>query len=170
MELIIEDLLLSLHRLIQLLGQLTPESYNKPCETVFGSTIGAHIRHDTDHFQCFLLGIGEGKVDYDARERLPEVENDPIYAAAYIRGICAGLEQLAVDVDLETQIQVKMDCGHEAPWAGSTIRRELQFLLSHTVHHNALISVIVRQETDLSLPTDFGVAPSSIKYRASQQH
>lgn len=162
MELIIEDLLLSLHRLAQLLGQLTPESYNKPCKAVFDSTIGTHVLHSANYFQCFLLGIGESKVDYETLEELPEVETDPVYAAAYIRGICAGLEQLAVDVDLDSPIQVKMDRGQDTSWAGSTIRRELQFLLSYTLHQSSLVAIIIRQETDLPLPEGLDVASPDI--------
>lgn len=147
MELIIEELLLSLHRLIQILGPLKSESFTKPCPLASDSTIGHQVRIHSDFFQCFLLGIGNGKVDYTAQEDLLEVEQDPVYAAAYIRGICAGIEQLAVDVDLDSPVQIKMP-GDDEHWAHSSIRRELQFLHSQTQYHHALVSILLAQQTE----------------------
>jgi hypothetical protein len=54
--------------------------------------------------------------------------------------------------------------GDERPWTHSSARRELQFLLSHTVHHYALIAMICRQY-GVGVEEDFGVAPSTLKYR-----
>jgi len=50
---------------------------------------------------------------------------------------------------------------------GSTLERELMFVLSHTIHHMALIAVLVRREGSAPIPSGFGVAPSTRRY-ASQ--
>ncbi|NIP97468.1 MAG: hypothetical protein GWO24_30170, partial [Akkermansiaceae bacterium] len=42
--------------------------------------------------------------------------------------------------------------------------RELQFLVSHTVHHFAMIGGICRA-LGVALEDDFGVAPSTIRHR-----
>ena len=53
------------------------------------------------------------------------------------------------------------DGGHGCP---STVRRELIFLVSHTVHHYALIAVMLRHQA-VGLPADFGVAPSTLRHQ-----
>ena len=49
------------------------------------------------------------------------------------------------------------------PWSTSSVERELQFLSSHTVHHYALIAVILRLN-GVQPEEGFGVAPSTQRY------
>jgi uncharacterized damage-inducible protein DinB len=42
----------------------------------------------------------------------------------------------------------------------STIGRELAFVISHTIHHSAIINVLLRQR-HVSTPTGFGYAAST---------
>ena len=69
------------------------------------------------------------------------------------------------------ELAVKTDTGSEIDaaqaWTRSTGRRELQFLLSHTIHHYALIAVICNH---LGVPLDpaFGVAPSTLRFQQQQ--
>ena len=53
----------------------------------------------------------------------------------------------------------------EPEWSTSSVRRELLFLLSHTVHHNALVKELLRARGH-ALADDFGVAPSTLEHRA----
>ena len=53
-------------------------------------------------------------------------------------------------------------------WARSTVERELQVLLSHTVHHYALIAVALRLH-GLEVDPEFGVAPSTLRYWQEQR-
>ena len=55
----------------------------------------------------------------------------------------------------------------EDEWSGSTVRRELQFLLSHSIHHYALIATICHAN-GFPVPEGFGVAPSTLRYRRQQ--
>lgn len=143
------------------------EQYTRKIPQCFNSSIGGHIRHVIDHFHCFFKGIengGSGGIDYDARQRSVRVETDPGDAVTRIEEICAMLAQLDSGDDL--QITVKMDTGSNTPdlRTTSTLQRELQFLLSHTVHHYALIAVIAGI-TGLQVPAGFGLAPSTRRYR-----
>ena len=47
----------------------------------------------------------------------------------------------------------------------SNYNRELMYNLEHTIHHQALIKVAINVFTDMLLPEDFGVAPSTMQYR-----
>ena len=45
----------------------------------------------------------------------------------------------------------------------STVGRELQYLLDHTIHHYAIIAIILKAQS-ITVPEEFGVAPSTLKY------
>ena len=46
----------------------------------------------------------------------------------------------------------------------TSLARELEFLVSHTVHHYALVAVLAHAH-GVIMPADFGMAPSTLKYR-----
>jgi len=150
---------------IDLLAGLTNELYVRTRPPAFGSAVGPHMRHNLDHYVCFLNGWRAGEVDYDSRERDRQVETDRDYCGAQIQTIIQGLREVS-DEDGERRIRVKMDEGGPAPelqWSHTTVKRELQFLVSHTVHHYALIAVLLKLEGK-ALPAGFGVAPSTLRY------
>ncbi|WP_309382771.1 DinB family protein [Cerasicoccus frondis] len=161
---IVDDNVACLRQGIELLQQLNNETFAKCCEPCFSSSIGQHLRHSIDHAYCFLRGMPIGHIDYDARARDPRLETDVAYASAALQELANELATITDD-DLERPVAVIMDSGAALPVpAQSTVRRELQFLLSHTVHHYALINVI-RSIQRGSTPKDFGVAPSTIKHQ-----
>lgn len=132
--------------------------------------IGAHFRHVLDHYTGFFAGLALGRIDYDARARDAALEADPALAMAAAQRIIEQLE--SVPHGLATQpVQVNAAVAtveHGRPhWADSTVARELAFLMSHTVHHYALIALHARQR-GVDLGDDFGVAPSTIEYRSTQ--
>jgi hypothetical protein len=151
-----------------LLRRLTAEQYAAPNRACFNSTIGGHIRHNFDHFACFLDGLPRSEVDYDARARDQRIETDPVHAAHCLTVAARTLGELKGS-DLGRDVRVKMDGGSGArAWARSTVARELQFLISHTIHHYAMIAVICHE---LAVPLDpaFGVAPSTLRRHEKQE-
>lgn len=170
MNSLLEDCLVILDQGVQLLSQLSPSEYTRRHADCFNSSIGGHVRHNLDHYWSLLRGYEAGEVDYDARARDPRVETDPAVAAASTAEIAAALKNLKPAL-LEAAIRVKMDTGGytipDEAWSRSTVRRELQFLLSHTVHHYALIGVMCQRQ-GLHLPKGFGIAPSTLKHRLAE--
>ncbi|HEX5632648.1 MAG TPA: DinB family protein [Gemmatimonadales bacterium] len=148
-----------------LLAQLDPETYAtaRPGH----SSVGAQFRHILDHYRCFLVGLPEARVDYDARRRDPDVERDPAVAARTALRYAAAMEALDLSSG-DAPLAVQSDSGalHGVPdWRPSTVGRELQFLASHTTHHYALIKLLLEAwgvETDAEL----GMAPSTSAYLA----
>ena len=152
---------------IELLGRLTPEVYRSPTRPGWAA-VGSQFRHILDHYHSFLLGRAGGWIDYDARQRDRRIETDPREAATQARQIVADLELIHVE-DGNRALAVQMDTGggQRVPdWRPSTIGRELQFLVSHTVHHYALIKLLL-EDVGIDAGADFGVAPSSLAYQAS---
>lgn len=147
-----------------LLDRLDDACFAEPAKCFYGSSIGGHLRHCIEHYQSFLDGLAAGKIDYDARERDVIVETQSEAAMARVGEISRRLEAL-LGTDLSTPLEVKMDCGgDEIPWQPSTAGRELQFLVSHTVHHFAMVGGIC-QSLGVDVEESFGVAPSTLRHR-----
>lgn len=123
-------------------------------------SIGAHIRHDLNFVECFLKGIETGVVDYANRERDPRIETDRSFAASRIDAV---IDQLAaLDADPRTALFVASEI-ESTMLHRSTVSRELEFVLSHTIHHHALIKLKLRDAKTAPAP-EFGVAPSTLEY------
>lgn len=151
---------------IEFLNSLPEGLYNRPCEEVFGSTIGGHLRHNLDHYAAFFQGMEAGRVDYDARKRDLSIETRPEAAIDLIESLIAKLGAVS-EADLEQKMQIRMDDGGSSSWSRTSLRRELQFLLSHTIHHYALIASIARRFGVSRLPAEFGIAPSTPRVQAA---
>lgn len=163
-ETLVGDNLVCLHQGIELLESLDDAGYVKPCKRCFESTLGGHLRHNTDHYEAFLSGWEAGAIDYDARTRDLRVATERGFAIALLERMEEDLRNLA-GVSLGRPVAVKMDAGCVSEWTRSTVGRELQFLLSHTIHHYALMATICQIEGMGTLPLHFGVAPSTVKFQ-----
>ncbi len=120
------------------------------------------MRHCVEHYEEFLFALSECRdLNYEKRPRDLKLENDVVEALQRLANIREALLQLNIS---DHPLGV-WDTGviFAAP---SSVVRELQYLMSHTVHHFALISVIASLG-DISVPKDFGIAPSTLKYRES---
>jgi hypothetical protein len=152
---------------ITLLGQIDDEIYSAgdpDHETSY--RVGPHLRHCIDAYGCLLDGLEEARVDYDGRGRDHRLESERAAGLEALKRLVEGLGRLAV-VDPETELSVRVDtpAGATGPEASSrsTLHRELQFLVGHTVHHFALIAMILRQ-SGFDPGREFGVAPSTLAH------
>ena len=147
---------------LSLLDDVDGELYAKREPAISSSAIGSHLRHVVDYYQRFLVGLEVGRIDYDQRERDERVELDRSTGIARLRRLVNELEGLR-GRDTEPSLRIKVDAADESSWATSSVERELQFLRSHTVHHFALIAVILRLN-GYEPGEEFGVAPSTLRY------
>lgn len=148
-----------------LLSRLDDDLFRHPVQG--RSAVGAHLRHVIDCFRCFQRGLDAGRIDYDSRQRNPLIEQDRSVADSALAEIAEGLNKLGSE-DAARCLEVKVDTvAWEDPslhWHTSSLGRELQFLLSHTVHHYALIALLLRQQ-GFEPGADFGVAPSTLEFQ-----
>jgi uncharacterized damage-inducible protein DinB len=152
-----------------LLARLTDEEYVAPGPSGLRGGVGPHLRHVLDHYELFLAGCEGQVVDYDVRARETAIERDRNAALSKIGAIVAGLVALA-ETDVARALLVKVDSGEagERFEGASSVGRELQFLVSHTVHHYAVIAVLLRVR-GVDPGRDFGVAPSTLKHEAGTE-
>lgn len=172
-KILVQDNIGFLQQGILLMKALSDEMYRHNDYTSYGSGVGKHIRHILDHYLSLLKGL-EGKIDYDDRERDTRLEEDRLYTIAKTQEIVEGLAALLSQPDKvnATALVNSNEGEHPAgdiPWSLSTVKRELQYLLSHTVHHYALIALILRIQ-GFQTPKEFGVAPSTLKYQKSLEN
>jgi hypothetical protein len=144
------------------LSQLSPPQYSQSCQTLFNNTIGQHVRHIIELFQCLENGYESGTVNYEKRKRDTLIETDKELAGRLLLEIHQGLGKANKTLTLEASY----DEHNSEPIAIETnYYREIAYNLEHTIHHMALIRVGITEISNIQLPDDFGVASSTIKYR-----
>jgi len=161
---LIGALQLSLQQELDVINVLNDDTYRAPSNGPFTSSIGTHIRHNLDHFEAFFAGMDGAKIDYESRSRDRMIEELPERAKQTLVAYIKKLETLRHLEDADLEVREESDDGVEdRRWLMSSVGRELQFLLGHTVHHNALIAMIVHGH-GCDFPESFGVAPSTQRY------
>lgn len=152
----------ALAQMAAVVSALGLEAYRaRPLPDVSGS-IGEHVRHCLDHVDALASADRWSDLSYDRRARGTAIETDP---AAALRSI-----QL---------LRIKIAVGRWSSWAHepifvsstisrdgdiatgmSTLAREMTFVLSHTIHHQATIGLLASLQ-GCGVPADFGYAHST---------
>ncbi len=152
-----------LNSLKGLIGKLTNEQYQQKIQHLSNACIGGHTRHIIELLQCSITGYNTGKVDYVNRQRNLDLENNTHTAMAELQRLLADVRK--DDKQLLITVQQTQETGHLA--VSTTYFREIVYNTEHTVHHLALIKVALI-EMKLHLEnSNFGIAESTIKYKAS---
>ena len=149
-----------LDELAAVLNRLSPSIYTaRPFPAVSGS-IGQHVRHILDHIGSLCAATPRLPLCYDHRERGTNVEADIAAALRLIHRLTAALSALPLGDDLSMTMTSTLVPGGEPMAAGTTLGRELLFVVSHTIHHQALIGVLLSAAGG-PVPQGFGLAPST---------
>ncbi len=157
-----------LGQLAELVEALSGEQFTRKPVGVVPSSIGGHIRHNLDHVRTLLDSLSRGELDYDDRRRGTGIESERGSALEAIEYLCTRLRNSAWPAGDETFRMTQMVAADRPPVvAWTSLDRELAFVLSHTIHHNALIGTMARL-MGVVLPPEFGYAPSTIAHRRSR--
>lgn len=164
----VRPLVALLRQLFDLVESLSNEGYTRKPVGVVTSSVGGHVRHNLDHVAALLRGLRSGEVNYDHRDRGTDVERDRLAALAEILRLEEELTDFpwhAVPHLIKLTTLVAPD---RPPVAAVTSPdRELAFVVSHTVHHNAIIGIMGKL-LGADLPAEFGYAPSTVAYERSR--
>lgn len=169
-----EDSIAYLRQGADLVRRLDDDLFTRTTGGRFRGGVGSQFRHCIDFYECLLRGLDAGdRVDYAARSRDRELETRREFAAERLEQLAGRLSALDPDA-LARPLQVRSE--QPVPgipeWCGSTLHRELQFLVSHTVHHYALIVALLGRlgyELDSDL-AEFGIAPSTLQHWKEAGH
>jgi hypothetical protein len=154
---------------VDLLSRLDDPTFTASPDGLYRGGVGAQFRHCIDFYTCFLDGLGAGRVDYSRRRRDPRVETSREHAVAAAGAVRDRLFEIGVS-EGPRAVAVRSEEPSARPgpldWCGSTVGRELQFLVSHTIHHYAMIAAVLRllgHDVRRVFP-GFGVAPSTLSH------
>lgn len=149
-----------LNDLDDLLLQLPVDDYAQPLAVFSGSSMGQHVRHVLEFFQCVAAGSVTGEVDYDARQRDYQLENSPPYARLTLQRLKLALSQL----DPQQPLWLRQRYTPDSPLMVRTnVNRELVYNIEHAIHHMALLRIGVQLHyPGVRLPRHFGVAYSTL--------
>lgn len=149
-------------QLDQVLERLADEEFTRPSSTLFSNTIGQHVRHIIELFQCLELGYDLGIVNYEKRKRDTRIETDRTIAIEMLEDVYLSLDKPDKQLILEASYD---DLSDQCIRIQTNYHREVAYNLEHTIHHMALIRVGIAEVSNLQLPENFGVASSTVKYK-----
>lgn len=152
----------ALQNVLDLLIAMDSTQYNETSMRGFSSSIGAHTRHCVDHVDALLLGLSEGEIRYDRRERGTRIEQEREFAISAIEDRQTQLSALpgeVLDCDVRVAALVTADSGEKV--FRSSGEREALYVFHHTVHHLALMASQAAQ-MDIFLDETVGRAPATI--------
>jgi uncharacterized damage-inducible protein DinB len=154
--------------LTALLGQLewvlrrvNDGDYTVQRATGISGSIGSHVRHSLDHVTALTAGAEAGRIDYDHRRRGTAVESCRATALLEIDRTARDLRTLtSSDLDRSLELVAAIDQDGTRLSAATSVGRELAFVISHTIHHLAVIALLLR-DLGIEVPPRFGYAPST---------
>lgn len=143
-----------------LLQSLPSDIYLNNTVAPYYSSIGSHIRHILDFYNCIIEEDGYG-VDLTKRKRCMEVETSCQSALDYLKILEKSLK--ASNPDNDRILKVKDDLGTGLITLNYTFGALMAQANSHTIHHYAIINYILNRLDVKVEDCRFGFNPSTPK-------
>jgi uncharacterized damage-inducible protein DinB len=132
-------------------------------------SVGAHVRHCLDHVRAVVGAAAGGLLSYDCRERDTAIEHNRTLGMVALRQQGAQLKALAGGPsDRPVRLQAVVDVAGGTVEVTSSLGRELVFVLQHTIHHQAIIGLLLATR-GIAIPPRFGYAPSTVRRQAERR-
>lgn len=159
MNIILQACLKTLNKSGAILKQLSNEQLSDATVSPYYSSIGSHIRHILDFYDCIFTPVINNKVDLTARKRNKAVEENCEVALTYLLKI---IEKFKACQYNETQKVVVIDdlgTGKiEIPYTYGALLAQAN---SHTIHHYAIINYIFDRLGVVIGDSKFGFNPTT---------
>lgn len=148
---LIDENIYHLYMAIEIISIISSEHYifSENSSSPWMSGVGKHFRHLIDFYDRFIEQFPV--VNYDLRNRDVNIEKDKQSAK----------NKLIYIIDILQTYKNK-------DLIVSTLGRELRYLIEHTVHHFAIISMFLKY-FGYMVPLGFGIAQSTLDYEAKLQ-
>lgn len=158
----IEAIEKNLLRGVSLLQTISNDDYKNTSIAPYYSSIGAHMRHVLDVFDCIFKGMESGNINLIHRNRNEKAEQFTEIGLLYFSEIIAKLHTMPQQ-DLNKIVEVTDDLGCGVVTANYTLIGILIQAHSHAIHHFASVGYVISQ-LGIQLPdADFGFNPTTPK-------
>jgi uncharacterized damage-inducible protein DinB len=156
----IEAIEQNLNRGIKLLVNISDNDYANTKIAPYYSSIGGHMRHILDVFDCVFEGLSKNEVNLINRKRNELSETYTKNGIEYFEQTVVNLRKLKSE-DFNKIIKVTDDLGLGIITANYTLAAILVQAHSHAIHHFASVGYIISQ-LGIKLPDeDFGFNPTT---------
>ena len=159
MDTIIKSTLKTLNKTNHIISLLNNELLCNSSIPPYMSSIGSHIRHILDFYDCIINRTSESHVDLTLRKRNVLVETKCTEALKYYNWITDKLNN--VNYNLDEDIYVIDDLGNGKIKIKYTIGALFAQANSHTIHHYAIINYIMSGLEVENIDTGFGYNPTT---------
>lgn len=157
-----------LKQLVQLIDQLDEQNYSMSLRTLSGSSVGGHVRHIVEFYECLLRGIETGTVNYDKRSRNKVIETDPSFTVQILNDMIMRFNRMRFDKSLRLVMNLSSDDTFSD--IKTTFYRELAYNIEHAIHHMAIIKIaVISCFPEVKVDDNFGVAYSTINYQLKKK-
>jgi hypothetical protein len=154
-----------LDQLTELVEHLEPTDFIQPVVSLSHATVGQHLRHTLEFFICFEKGFDLGVINYDRRAHDKLIESDKYLALAAIQHIQDFIQKPHHNKALTLEVGYDMSA-NDFVTIETNFMRELVYNIEHAVHHMAIMKIGIKEVAPyITLPSDFGVAASTIRHK-----
>lgn len=161
MNIIIQSTLKTLKKAQSLLDNLSDSQLCDSSVSPYNSSVGSHLRHILDFYDCIFRCDIDLKVDLTARSRNKEVEQQCCSARSYLDTIIRKLETF--NLNMATEVDVIDDLGMGKIEIAYSISALMAQANSHTIHHYAIINYILEGLNINFEDPNFGYNPTTPK-------
>jgi len=144
---------------------LLPEkAFQEKHSFIRSTSLGAHVRHILEFYTCLQKHVNRHEVCYDNRERNSLMEEDINLALKTINDLIIFISNINEDKPISFIGNYSLNDSEKDLVLKSSLYRELAYAIDHTIHHLAIIKIVVSLKyTDTIIDEYLGVAPSTIR-------
>ena len=156
-----------LQQIFEMMSQLSADEYSAELELLNGNSIGKHVRHVLEFFEILTKGAGIGLINYDQRSHSPIFETDVKKTLIRVNQLKDEVAQLAMGKEVFLEVSYARS-DDEVVKIKSSVERELAYNIEHAIHHMAIMKIAIQTVfPNVTLPDNFGVAYSTVRYQQS---
>lgn len=149
----------------ELLLQLEDKHYTFQSNFLYGASIGQHLRHILEFYERIFTLNKCGIINYSKRERKKHLEYYHVVAIEFIDNLCHIIQN---SEDKDRLLILNDDSIEGEKMIITSFEREVFYCLEHSIHHQVLIKVCLKEQNlEALVEPDFGVAYSTIQYQNS---
>jgi uncharacterized damage-inducible protein DinB len=150
----------NLSNAISLIDAIDHDVYTNCCVAPYYSSIGSHLRHALDFFDCIIDGLQTNNIDLTARKRDEVISTNPEAAKNHIYEIQQKLTSFA-DINTDYLLHVTDNLGDGKVTIMYTLESILAQANTHATHHYAIISYMLSTlQVNIEIP-GFGYNPTT---------